>query len=171
MKIKKYIYLFLIIVLILSMLYINKEGFLLAVDNVSGVTKCQEVYFILDQLYVFTFKWSFTLDSNNTVIKNLKKKFKNLVGRDVTSDDIELYRIDSVDGNLNHKPEWSNSCSKLSASKCDERYNALKNIARAKGDNVRKKKKAEYTAIMGRNPTDFDVEKRDTYRYVGCLKP
>jgi len=170
MKMKRYIYLFLIILFIVSLLYINKEGFTVDLNNVSRVKDCQEVYFILDQLWVFLNKWGgVTLEKPNDDVRKYKNRFKRLVGRDVTLKDINDYSL-SMENNKNYIKEWCDikKCYKLSVSQCNDRYTALKNIA--KGHN-KERNKEKYKAIMGINPNDFDVENRDVYKYVGCIKP
>lgn len=174
-----YIYLFfLIILLILSLFYINKEGFV-ATNSVSGVRDCQEVYFILDQLaniYYIT-GGILTDDSNNLVSTNSvatthMNRFRQLAGRSVTLSDIAIYRRDSIDGNLNYPPTWGSTCRKLTLSNCDKRYTALDKIANANGNKkVISTNRSEFRSIMGRDPVNEEWVNRNTYRYIGCLKP
>jgi hypothetical protein len=172
----------LVVVVLYIVFMLKKEGFQTAsasrVNNVSGTTKCQEVYFILDQLANFYFNWggvsldaSNNLVSANSVFNTHKISFHQLVGRNPTYNDISTYRSASIDGNLNYSPAWGTTCRKLSLDNCNKRYDALDKIARTSNDKVRITNIAAFKTIMGRDPRQEEWVNRNTFRYIGCMKP
>lgn len=110
-------------------------------------------------------------------MKNLKRQFYNIVGRYATRSDIDDY----INKNTQYNKNWcgssktKNCCNKLTVQQCNLRWEALENIASL--DNIANNRdfynsyKRQYFLLRGRDPTDFDVENRNVYRYVGCIKP
>jgi len=171
-----------VVVLLYIVFMLKKEGFQTAsasrVNNVSGVSNCQEVYFILDQLAIFYFNWGWVsldasnnLVSANSVVNTHKNSFRQLVGRNPTYNDISTYRAESIDGNLNYPPAWGPTCRKLTLLNCNKRYDALDKIARTASQKVRDTNIAAFRSIMDRDPRQGEWVNRNTFRYIGCIKP